>query len=441
MSDYSSDQASNIVAQISAAGVAAELRRCFDQEFSLIRLHDGQVLHDGGVLKPDDAMRLATRIHDLKQDKHAILLACSVTTVCLVIPLSKVGLDGSIAVGVFHVDAATAMTEHEECIDAWDLELSVPAPTGRQQSLASLVTIQRMAELFLEKLAAEMRLSHTAFQMDKSRFLANLSHEFRTPLAGIVSFARMLMDGAYDDEAELRENLATISQCADRMVEVVDDILEFSQLETGHVQVQQIHCRLDEVLMGVVSQLQGRAAAKGLNLEARGVAASLGIVYTDPGRLKQMLAILVRNAIKFTDQGGVTIESRLDWLTDPSRTASATLRPENPRRLSETVDGNGIPPAILKIDVVDSGVGISANKLASVLHPFVQADESYTRLRGGLGLGLAICRRIAQSLGGDLSVQSEVGKGSRFTVALPLDSIMSDDIDCDRFEKPSHVGI
>jgi signal transduction histidine kinase len=235
--------------------------------------------------------------------------------------------------------------------------------------------------------------------LDKNRVLATVGHEFRTPLNGIIGFTRLLLDGSYEDEEDWRDGLKTIESCAERLTEIADDFATFAQLEMGAYEPQPMPCRLDDVIMGVVSVLQSRANDKGISLTATGSAATLGVFQYDSQRLQQALTILVRNAIKFSEQGSVTIIATL-------------AHSEN--------QGFGESPSALSISVVDSGIGIATDKLQTIFEPWVQADSSSERVHGGVGLGLAICQRIARLLEGELRVTSEVGVGSTFTIRLPL---------------------
>ncbi len=296
--------------------------------------------------------------------------------------------------------------------------------THEARLLSAAATMMGMRVMMNEMV--ELRKAAETASADKSRFLANISHEFRTPLNGILSFSRMLKDGD-EDEAERRDSLEMIDSCAGRLYELVDDVVEFSKLQSSHVDVQRIPCRLDEIVMSVASKNAERAAAKGLTLDAAGVAGTMTVVYTDPTRMTQLLTILVRNAIKFTKRGGIQIVVHLADGPRSNGTAAASTRSNKPaaesdrllRSLSEEFDSPAVPADTLVIDVVDTGVGIAPERMERIFEPFVQGDDSRTREFGGLGLGLTICRRLVDALGGFLTVRSKVGKGSTFRVHLP----------------------
>lgn len=264
--------------------------------------------------------------------------------------------------------------------------------TPQARLLHAAATILGMRVLFEE--VAGLREASEAASAAKSVFLANVSHEFRTPLNGIMSFARLLLEESGDRDTQLHDGLQTIDNCAERLFELVEDVVEFSRLEAGSGEVHPVPFRIDEFLLGIASKLQSRAHAKNLRLELIGTSQSREIVLSDPARLQQVLTLLVRNAIKFTESG--LIQLGLQFV-DVER-----------RRL--------------RIYVKDSGIGISAEKLETIFDPFVQADGSITRSYGGLGLGLAISKRIAHSLGGDLKVESQLGQGSTFMLDLDAGS-------------------
>ncbi len=223
----------------------------------------------------------------------------------------------------------------------------------------------------------------------KSEFLANMSHEIRTPLNGILGFTDLLRRGTVSDETERASFLETIHHSGQHLLALLNDILDLSKIEAGQLQVESVVCSPFQIVAEVVSVLRARALEKGVSLEYRWEGQVPASVHTDPARLRQVLLNVVGNAVKFTDRGSVRIDARVDATRE-----------------------------LLLLEVSDTGIGIPADKLASIFDPFSQADTSVTRRFGGTGLGLAICRRIAEALGGQIEVYSQVGHGSKFQMAF-----------------------
>lgn len=261
-------------------------------------------------------------------------------------------------------------------------EPAVPEHVRRE--LESLRDVQR--ELLAAKQAAE------AAMMAKGEFLATVSHEIRTPLNGIVPLLELLLSTPL--AADQRDYLSTANSSARELLRIVDDILDYSKLEANKVELEAVGLNLRELLESV-SQLLGRnAEAKGLRLA---VSIDPGVrlaVRGDPVRLRQVLTNLVGNAIKFTERGGVSIHVS---------------------KRGETRTHHEILFAVR-----DSGVGISPEAAARLFQPFSQADSSTTRMYGGTGLGLVICKRLVDAMGGRIGVQSAPGRGSLFWFSVPL---------------------
>ena len=223
----------------------------------------------------------------------------------------------------------------------------------------------------------------------RQEFLSNVSHELRTPLTAILAFVETLEGGAIDDQEAARRFLPIFRKNALRMHDLIDDILELSAIEAGNVQVKGEILRLQPVIDDVVSSLASKA-------EAMEVAINNNVpgevrVYADRRRLEQMLTNLVDNAIKFNRKGG-TVNIKCDQSQDRSRD---------------------------RVVVEDTGEGIPAHHLERLFERFYRVDRARSRERGGTGLGLAIVKHLALLHDGEISVSSEVGKGSVFTIQLP----------------------
>ena len=231
----------------------------------------------------------------------------------------------------------------------------------------------------------------------KSTFLANMSHEIRTPLNAVLGFTDLLRKGADTSPAERVDWLSTIHGSGQHLLSLINDILDISKIEAGQLEMDRIPHDPTQVIAETASLLRPRAFEKGIELELVFETPFPRVLVGDPTRLRQVLMNLAGNAIKFTDKGFVRIV--------------AALRQE---------------PARLVVDVVDTGMGIPADKLGAIFDPFVQADPSVTRKFGGTGLGLAISRRIANAMGGDITVKSQQGLGSVFSLLVPVTIVEGD---------------
>ena len=232
----------------------------------------------------------------------------------------------------------------------------------------------------------------------KSQFLANMSHEIRTPLTAILGFAEVVRDGGLPP-SEQAEYLRTILDSGRHLRTLIDDILDLAKVEAGHMEFEEVPCDPARVINEVVSVLRVRAAEKGLSLEVRWDGRVPASIRTDPVRFRQLLVNLIGNAIKFTDNGGVRVVARLE------RSEAGPM---------------------LIVEIRDTGMGIEAEDLGRIFSPFEQADGSMTRRAKGTGLGLAISRHIAEGLGGELAVSSQMGSGSVFRARIatgPIDGV------------------
>ncbi len=256
-----------------------------------------------------------------------------------------------------------------------------------------------------EELAAA-RVAAEAANRAKSEFLANMSHEIRTPMTAIVGYAELLRDEIVRAEMPGApiEFVDAILSNTEHLLGLLNDILDMSKIESGQLEVEKVACNPWEIVHNVTSMMRAPAKAKGLTLSIEHCGPIPESIASDPLRLRQILANLIGNAIKFTASGGVHIAVKL--LQD---------QPDKPS---------------LRFDVVDTGIGMSAETIQKLFDRFSQADTSTTRRYGGSGLGLAISKRLALMLGGDIAVESEAGRGSTFSVTIatgPLDNVKLND--------------
>ncbi|HEX8342653.1 MAG TPA: PAS domain-containing protein [Tepidisphaeraceae bacterium] len=256
---------------------------------------------------------------------------------------------------------------------------------------------QDITDLILrENELARLRETAEASSVAKSRFLAHMSHELRTPLTSILGYADLL-GSPQTSQPDRQRFAATIRRNGEHLLSVLNDVLDVSKIEAGKMTVEQVPTPLRAVLDEVVATVRPWAAAKSLWLRVVFDAPVPEQLDSDPTRLQQVLLNLIGNAVKFTETGGVTVRVGLNAAGDSAG-----------------------GPALLRIAVEDTGIGITPEQMTQLFKSFTQGDSSYTRLYGGTGLGLVISRQIARLLGGDITAESRVGAGSRFVLSLPI---------------------
>ena len=268
-----------------------------------------------------------------------------------------------------------------------------PILSGKKAS-GVLVSLDDVTDL--EEKEKELRKARDAAEeanKSKSDFLSNMSHEIRTPMTAILGFTEVLKRGEGTPDNNFQKHLNTISSSGKHLLELINDVLDLSKVESGALEVETIDCKPHLVTHDVVQVLRVRAEDKNIGLDIEIPEPLPEVIQTDAGRLRQIITNLVGNAIKFTEEGGVKIILR-------------------------TYTENG--KELFAIDVKDSGIGMNEKQQEAVFTPFVQADSSITRRFGGTGLGLSISRKLAQALGGDILLASEAGVGTTFTAVIDL---------------------
>jgi PAS domain S-box-containing protein len=246
----------------------------------------------------------------------------------------------------------------------------------------------KVAERTRELLDANVKLKD--IDRLKSQFLANMSHELRTPLNAIIGFSQLMHDDKVDGPVSpaQKEYLGDILTSAAHLLQLIDDVLDLSKVESGRMEVQNSTFGIDEIIVEVAQTIAPMISTKELNL-IREVPVDLGPVTSDRRKLLQILLNLASNAVKFTERGVIRIRCEI---------VSSTLR----------------------IDVSDTGIGIRPADLSLLFQPFSQVDDSLRKRHIGTGLGLYLSRRLAHLLGGEITVESEYGKGSTFRVEIPI---------------------
>ncbi|MCX5633967.1 MAG: response regulator [Phycisphaerae bacterium] len=281
---------------------------------------------------------------------------------------------------------------------AYTLVRTIRYAIERKKEKASLVEAKNELEQINARLlkatatAKEMAAEAGKANAAKSQFLANMSHEIRTPMNAIIGFSEVLEEEPLTEQQ--KEYIKMILGSGKHLLRLINDILDFSKIETGKIKIENVECDIRAMLANVESLMNPAAKAKKLELKIEFAEDVPRLIISDIVKLQQCLINLVSNAIKFTEQGYVKI-------------AVKQVEKEN-------------KPFIV-FEVIDTGIGIPADKLSIIFDAFTQVDGSTTRKYDGTGLGLTITKQFAGLIGGDISVESEMGKGSIFRITLPAD--------------------
>lgn len=281
-------------------------------------------------------------------------------------------------------------------------------PTNNTSLIAfEIITERKQAE-------AELRAAKRAAELasaSKTQFLAHMSHEIRTPLNAVMGFTQLLEHEPLSDDQH--SMVHSIQAASNTLLGIINDILDFSKIEAGKLTVEQRPFNLNKLLNHVEGLISGPTDEKGLSLQIDGRRAIQGLLIGDALRIEQVLLNLIGNAIKFTERGGVTIR----------------VKPVG-------MMGNQVR---LRFEIQDTGIGLAPDSIALLFKPFTQADSGITRRLGGTGLGLCICKRLVELMGGNIGVASTPNVGSTFWFELPFGHV-SDEGPASQPEKLRPIG-
>ena len=277
-----------------------------------------------------------------------------------------------------------------------------------------MVTLENITLLEENKIElAKAKDAAEQASQSKSAFLANMSHEIRTPMNAILGFTEVLRRNIERDETKRQRHLNTIHSSGTHLLNLINDILDLSKIEADRMEVESVPCAVHRVIAEVVTVMRVRADEDNITLDYEFENAIPESILSDPARVRQILTNLIGNAIKFTEEGGVRIITRLDQQ-----------------------DGD----AKIIMQIIDTGIGMTSEAAAKIFDPFAQADASVTRRFGGTGLGLSISKRFAEALGGEIVVTSEPGVGSVFAVTIDAGDIDGIDLMVPNIEELESVS-
>jgi PAS domain S-box-containing protein len=261
-----------------------------------------------------------------------------------------------------------------------------------------------------EEMLKQAKTNAEAANVAKSEFLANMSHEIRTPINAIIGFTELLADELLSGKQ--KEKINIIRDSGQHLLSLINNILDFSKIEAGKLDTEIIDCSLSQLLNSIESMMKPKAEEKEIEFKVIENNSLPNQIRTDPTRLRQCLVNLTGNAIKFTEQGHVYIKVSLETIDNKSN---------------------------IRFDIEDTGIGIPKDSQKAIFEPFTQADGSTTRKFGGTGLGLTITKQLAELLGGKLTLTSQRGRGSVFSIVIPAGLDITKQLSLDRYNVAGYL--
>ena len=350
---------------------------------------------------------LALKSYERAETLGTIILISSLTLSAAIAAMLAIYTSKAIA---RPLEATTKIAQQVSEESNFDLQVPI-ATTDEVGQLATALNelILRVGE-YTEELQ-EAKIAAEAANRSKSAFLANMSHELRTPLNAIINYSEMLQEDAQDAGYEdFLPDLERIQTAGKHLLDMISDILDISKIEAGHVTLYLENFDIANMIEEVVSTAQPLVEKKG-NTLAMQINGDVGTMYADQPKVRQILLNLLSNAAKFTEKGVITLSIE--------RIKNDKFKSKNKKHKQDYAQALNSNSQVLIFRVSDTGIGMSEEQLQHIFKPFTQADASTTRKYGGTGLGLTISQRLCQILGGEIAVESEVERGSTFTVRLP----------------------